>query len=202
MERDRIATAALARNDRYVREFVETLQMCPYARRCREEGKLHRRVLLPGDDALEAVREIEAMPVESVEVALLIFPEGHPEPRGFEEFVSGLRQAVSGAFYCVAFHPLFPRDLDDEHRAVPFIRRSPDPTMQMVRASVLRAVRGNNDSERYIDISRLSTAEILALEAPVPVSDRIAKMNLQTLQSEGADRVEALLSGLRPGSDE
>ena len=33
----------LMRNERYVREFVEALQLCPFARRCREDGKLDRR---------------------------------------------------------------------------------------------------------------------------------------------------------------
>ena len=50
-EDPRIA-AALARNERYVREFVEAFNLCPYARRCRETGKLQRVVLLnPGGAA-------------------------------------------------------------------------------------------------------------------------------------------------------
>ena len=65
---------ALRRNDRYLREFVEALRLCPYAKTCRESGKLHRRVLAGAEQAGEAIREIEALPDQSVEVALLIFP--------------------------------------------------------------------------------------------------------------------------------
>ena len=37
---------ALERNDRYVREFVEAFNLCPYAKRTREAGRLQRIVLL------------------------------------------------------------------------------------------------------------------------------------------------------------
>jgi hypothetical protein len=135
MERAQIAMAALARNDRYLREFVEALHLCPFARRCREDGKLHRRVLLAGDDPVAALREVEALPEDSVEVALLLFPQapmGSPDAaRAFEELAAGMREQLArpAAFYCVAFHPDHPRDLRDAHRAVPFFRRSPDPTL-------------------------------------------------------------------------
>lgn len=208
MERTKIATAAMERSDRYLRGFVEALQLCPFARRCREDGKLHRRVLLPEDDAMATIREIEALPAESVEVALLIFPltaTGSPETaRAFEAFGAQIRDTMFAAhfsgppFYLVAFHPDLPRDLADPHRAVQFIRRSPDPTLQLVRASVLQAVRGDNDSERYVDSSKLSLEQMMALTVPLSTSDRIAGANLETLTREGPDRIEHLLTSMRP----
>jgi hypothetical protein len=207
MDRAEIATAALARNDRYLREFVEALKLCPFARRCREDGKLQRRVLLPHDDALAAVRELEALPAESVEVALLIFPEARvgseAAAREFEAFGAQIRETMFAAhfsgppFYLVAFHPDLPRDLTDAHRAVPFIRRSPDPTLQLVRASVLQAVRADNDGERYVDPSRLTLEQMLALQVPISTSDRIAEANLESLRRAGLDHLEALLASLR-----
>src|SRR5438045_3769517 len=105
--------AALERNDRYIREFVEALHLCPYAKHCREAGKLHRRVLSQADDVLAHMREIEEMPEDSVEVALLIFPDapvgGEPQARVFEAFCADLRPNLK-AFYCVAFHPDLPLD--------------------------------------------------------------------------------------------
>ena len=200
--------AALARSDRYLREFVEALHLCPYAKRCRESGKLYRRVLLPGEDAFEAVRAVEALPEDSVEVALLIFPEaaasGLESARHFDEFASDLRNRVLDAhggnppFYCVAFHPDLPRDLLDAHRAVQFIRRSPDPTIQLVRAAVLRSVRGTDDGgTKVIDPSSLSLEQLMAISSPLSIADRIAEANLTLLQREGPDRVEALLASLR-----
>ena len=193
--------AALARNDRYIRDFVEALKICPYAKTCRESGKLLRRVVLETVAALPTIREIEALPDDSVEVALLIFPNapaGTPETaRAFETFCADLRQFL-GKFYCVAFHPDLPRDLSDAHRAVHFIRRTPDPTIQLVRASVLRAVRGAEDGgTRVIDPGSMTLEQLMAISSPLSLADRIADANLQTLQREGPENIERLLTGFR-----
>jgi hypothetical protein len=202
---------ALARNDRYLREFVEAFHLCPYAKHCREGGKLHRRVLFSQDSqhVLAQVRSVEALPPDSVEVALLIFPEaradGLESARNFDEFASGLRNRILDAhggnppFYCVAFHPDLPRDLLDAHRAVQFVRRSPDPTIQLVRASVLKAARGSDGGgTRIVDPGKLTLEELMAIASPLSLADRIAAANLIALHREGPDRIEALLAELRP----
>ena len=203
--------AALERNDRYVREFVEVFNLCPYAKRTRDSGRLHRVVLLEESvAACEAlVREIgklEAMAPETVDVALMIFPAlptGKDACVAFEKLVATARERMQSRhpggdspFYCVAFHPDFAEDLSDEHRAVRFIRRSPDPTVQLVRASVLRAVRGSGSTD-YVDVKGMSAAELLAVTAPLSVSERIGSANLRTLEAEGPPRLRALLAGIR-----
>jgi hypothetical protein len=199
---------ALARNDRYLREFVEALRLCPYAKPCREAGRLQRRVVWSREQALPVIREIEALPDHEVEVALMIFPAepatGDQSAREFTAFCASLRESMFAAhrgeapFYCVAFHPDLPRDLLDANRAVHFIRRSPDPTLQLVRASTLRAVRGENEGgSRYVDTSRLSLEEAMALASPLSLAERIAETNFATVQREGADRLEAMLSSFR-----
>ncbi|MFM9982717.1 MAG: hypothetical protein ACKVP9_17550, partial [Burkholderiales bacterium] len=99
-------------------------------------------------------------------------------------------------FYCVPFHPDFAEDLRDEHRAVRFIRRSPDPTVQLVRASVLRAVRGGGVTD-YVNTAGLSATELMALTAQESVSDRIGRANLRTLDSQGAPTLRRLLAEIR-----
>jgi hypothetical protein len=210
MERTQIANVALARSDRYLREFVEALRMCPFARRCREEGRLERRVLFPEGDGLAvshtgaAVRtvlaELQTVPPQ-MEVALFIFPlapKGSLESaHAFEAFGAGVRDAMPkpATFYCVAFHPDLPRDLRDAHRAVPFIRRSPDPTLQFVRIETLEAVRGA-DGDRYVDPSRLTPALLASLQEEESLSDAIASENFRTLEREGPDEVERLLRSI------
>jgi hypothetical protein len=194
-------TTPLERNDRYIREFVEALHICPYAKTCRESGKLARRVVLRAEDLLAEARAVEAMPDDSVEVALLIFPnaraDGVESARAFESFCADLRPSLT-KFYCVAFHPDLPRDLFDAHRAVQFIRRSPDPTIQMVRASVLREVRGSDDGgTKVIDPSSLTLEQLMAISSPLSLADRIAEANLETLRREGPDHLDRLLSEFR-----
>src|SRR5437762_1332498 len=94
---------ALERNDRYIRDFVEALHLCPYAKHCRESGKLHRRVVLSQEmeTALAEVRAVEELPEDSVEVALLIYPNapatGLESARDFDEFASELRNRILDA---------------------------------------------------------------------------------------------------------
>jgi len=203
--------AALERNDRYVREFVEAFNLCPYAKRTRETGRLHRVVLLEdsgaaGDALVREIEKLEALPPETVDVALVIFPslpQGKDAAMAFEQLVAQARERMQSRhpggdtpFYCVPFHPDFAEDLGDEHRAVRFIRRSPDPTVQFVRASVLRAVRGSGSTD-YVDVSGMSAAELLAVTAPLSVSEKIGNANLRTLETEGPPRLRALLAEIR-----
>ena len=104
----------------------------------------------------------------------------------FEKLVAAARERMRARhgsgdtpFYCVPFHSDFAEDLRDEHRAVRFIRRSPDPTVQLVRAAALRATRGMDPS------------------VPLSMSDRIARANLDTLRREGPERLRELLSQIR-----
>lgn len=192
-----VREAALARHERYVREFVEAFNFCPYARRSREAGALQRVVLLERDfqaaasAIADAIERLEQLPAESMEVGFIILPalapklsQGREGAREFEMLVRAVREQTQARhgrsatpFYCVAFHPDFAEDLADEHRAVRFLRRSPDPTVQLVRASVLEKVRASG--------------------ATPSVSDRIAAANLKTLQDEGAGTMRALLGAIR-----
>jgi hypothetical protein len=197
-----IEAAALARNDRYLREFVEALELCPFARKCRESGRLARRALRgerPAEATAAAVRELELTSEEQVEVALLIYPEFAGDLRAFEE----LRDEVRGSlrlFYCVAFHPALPMDLSDANRAVSFLRRSPDPTLQLVRISTLDRVRsGRPSGSTYLDPARLSPDELRSTVRRLSVSEQIAEANLGTLQREDPGRIAQLLADLRPG---
>jgi hypothetical protein len=214
-----VVQAALARNDRYLFEFVEALSLCPWARRCRELGRLERRVLLQSGDPISAVvdsallhvREFAERPASEVEVGLLIFPnliprlrDGLDGARAFEQLCGAVREAMQTEFanrevpfYCVAFHPDLGIDLSDENRAVRFIRRSPDPTLQLVRVSVLRDARGSQPEPiRFVDASKLSHAELMAIEQPMTLSEKIAKANWDALKREGPEKLRALLDGI------
>ena len=195
-----IEAAALARNDRYLREFVEAFELCPFARRCRESGRLARRVLRggrPGESTAAAVRELEATDEEQVEVALLIYPELEGGLHALEELRDEVRRSLR-LFHCVAFHPDLPMDLSDENRAVSFLRRSPDPTLQLVRIATLDRVRsGRPAGSVYLDPSKLSADELRSLQPALTVSEQIARANLRTLQRHDAARLASLLAELR-----
>ena len=197
-----IEAEALARNDRYLREFVEALELCPFARKCRESGRLARRVLRggrPGEATAVVVRELEAAAEEQVEVALLIYPELEGGLRALEELRDEVRRSLR-LFHCVAFHPDLPMDLSDENRAVSFLRRSPDPTLQLVRVATLDRVRsGRPGGTTYADVSSIPADALRSLERPPDVSEQIADANLRTLRREDPAQLARLLERIRSG---
>jgi hypothetical protein len=200
-----VAAAALARNDRYLVEIVEHFELCPYARRCRETGGLERRVLLQTapDAALlrDALAELCGPAFDHVEVALLILPQLAVTPSGLERFASQLREvaasvATPAVYHLVAFHPEGPADATGPHRLVPFLRRSPDPTIQLVRASLLDRVRGPDlEDTIYLDPA---TVDPVRLDPPrKSVSTRIAEANLETVRRVGLEAIERHLNAIR-----
>lgn len=155
-----IVAQTLSRNDRYLREFIEALAICPYARSCRETGRLHREVLLHEslDQAAVAARiaELSEPAHAEIEVGLLIFPCLRTSAYEFDRFVRGVQRAYqaqmtaqgrSGGYFVVAFHPELDMKLDNADVAVRFMRRSPDPTIQIVRPDAIARICGDRDRE-------------------------------------------------------
>ena len=91
-------------------------------------------------------------------------------------------------------------DLSDANRAVSFLRRSPDPTLQLVRIATLERVRsGRPAGTFYLDTTKISPSELNALQPSVSISDQIAEANLRTLRQHDPAELERLLAGLRRG---
>lgn len=146
-------------HDRYQREIVEGLGLCPFARRSRELGRVHRPVFVATADSdpdplevAQALAELVARE-RAAEIVLLTFPipPGHRwwRPAVFDEFLARLREALSAAplpreFYMVSFHPRLEPPPDRPLTAdslVSLLRRSPDPVIQCVDAGLLDRVR-------------------------------------------------------------
>lgn len=146
-------------HDRYQREIVEGLGLCPFARRSRELGRVHRPVFVAtrthdptASEVARALGELVGTNREA-EIVLLTFPipPGHAwyEPPAFERFLAQLRTQWAALpppreFYMVSFHPRLetPRDRSlTADSLVSVLRRSPDPVIQCVDAELLDRVR-------------------------------------------------------------
>ncbi len=190
---------------RYQREVVEGLNLCPWAERARLDGHVTERVLLQRDPdhapSLQVIAELDAKP--EIEIALLIFPQLPLELREFEHFVAGLREAdeaqwpLGGVpFAAAAFHPRAVRGSDAPERLIPYIRRSPDPTIQLVRRTVLDRMRqGPAEGTHFIDINDFSFDDLPRPDQR-PLRERIAKNNAATLIDLGFERFDALIEDI------
>ncbi|MFV8752995.1 hypothetical protein ACNOYE_20810 [Nannocystaceae bacterium ST9] len=157
-------SAVQAIHDRYQREVVEGLGLCPFARRSRELGRVHRPVFMIDPEHPEPERPLDPREVvdrlarlidthADVEIVLLTFPlpPGHAwlDVARFDRFLVELREVWQAQprprdFYMVAFHPGNATSSDRSLTAdslVPLLRRSPDPVIQCVDAAMLDRVR-------------------------------------------------------------
>jgi hypothetical protein len=109
---------------RYQVEVVEGLNLCPFARRARERGRVHRPLVyaaITADDAAivqQTAAALEATlsrhPDAEIVLPTLLLPPAHPwrdDPDAFEQLVAGVRAAHARAHpegpvvFVVGFHP-------------------------------------------------------------------------------------------------
>ena len=196
-------------NDRYLTELVEGHDVCPFARGARTGRAVTQRVLLDETpdpaSGLAAISELEAE--EGLAVALLIYPRLGLPPEGFERFVSELRARDQARrpppFAMAMFHPDGDYGAESPRRLVMFFRRAPDPTIQLVRFSVLDAVKGNSpiDGKYLFEFSAQGLAELERRAKEVSVSEQIARDNFATAGREGIPRLQAILDDIRADRD-
>jgi hypothetical protein len=140
-----------------------------------------------------------------VEVAILIYPRMALTPGEHDRFVASVRDADAklhplGAipFAMAAFHPNAPIDRLAPERLIPFLRRTPDPTIQIVRSSALERVRsGAPQGTSFVDVSTFD------ITVPVQPSlrERIARANLDKVDAVGIGEVTERLDDIRRDRD-
>jgi hypothetical protein len=200
---------------RYQREIVEALDLCPFARRAREQCAVRVTPCTDEHPALDTVLALADALAEdpSVEIGLLVFPRVRIERPAWQRFVGELHgldaatpRPMARQFASAAFHPDAEADLESPARLVSFLRRTPDPTIQLVRHAVLQRVRANDPPETtYVAPADLD-AYLAALRAhPAEprrtVAERIAHGNLETVRAMTAARVAALLEDIARDRD-
>jgi hypothetical protein len=180
--------------DRYVAEVVLAFGLCPWAEGVLRAGTLARRVLLDARPAPADVLPIidawagpgaEGPPVE---IGFVIAPR-HAGGRGaFDSFAEAVRRAdrarrPAGAappFVIAVFHPQGLEQFSGPHQLVSFLRRSPDPLLQLVRAD------------------RLDKAK----SGPGDVSQQIAERNHAAMTIEEAARFNAIVRSIHADRDQ
>lgn len=214
-------------HDRFVVEVVEGMNVCPFARKSREQGRVHRPVFRvgDGDPSPEACAEALADLLEEhadAEIVLLTFPvpPGHRwnDATTFDRFVAQVRDTYKGlgrgpVFYMVGFHPTYGIDGSREptpESLVPLLRRTPDPVIQCVRADTLDEVRRQAQAVSRERMRKELTAinpELAAMfehtVQPDPeLSADIARQNFAAVGAGvGRERLERLISEIRRERD-
>jgi hypothetical protein len=180
--------------DRYLIEVVEGFELCPWAYTARTSDEVGIEVLW-GEPTpamwADAGERLLANP--KTRVAMIVAPESaatSADLRAMRDHV-GTRVRIAGIAH---FHPDAALDLASPPRLVPFLRRSPDPLLQLVPLALLESVRGA--STVVVDIAQ--QAQMLKGELPplrADVADRIAETNHERVSKDAA-AVTALLEDI------
>jgi hypothetical protein len=131
---------------RYLVEVVERHELCPWARATRERGELAIAVLWGApsfDDWVAAAARLLAAP--DTRVAMVVAPELAIARAA----LAAVRDAVAArlpAAGVAEFHPDAALDLAHPARLVPFLRRSPDPMLQLVPLALIDAARSGHEA--------------------------------------------------------
>jgi hypothetical protein len=212
LDREALREQAVRVHLRYVREVVVAFGFCPWANGALEGDRVRTAVVFGSEPALDAtLAEIAAFELDAdADIGFVIFPESTLGPLEHQHFAARVRtsyeppgQSRSAGFALADFHPAVTADLRSPERLVPFIRASPDPTLQLVRHSALAAVRrGDSQGTRFVDASALA-AQLLEPQgsATPPLHQRIASMNLETTARLGVGRVTAMLRDIAHDRD-
>ena len=174
-------------------EIVETYGLCPWAKPARLGGEVAVEVLwgTPTVDAWVAAAEALLARPET-RVAMVVAPELAATPRELRTVRDEVGARISWAGVA-HFHPDSPLDGTTAPRIVPYLRRSPDPLLQLVPLSLLDSVRG-----AATEITRADQLKMLGDKAPAhrgDVADQIAIDNHARVVA-AADEVAAVLADI------
>lgn len=176
--------------ERYLVEVVERYDLCPWARGTRQKREVAVEVLWGTPDIatwIGAAKHMLAQP--NATVAMVIAPELAADRRGMHAIRNEVAAAIPSAGVA-EFHPDAELDLGSPARLVSFVRRSPDPMLQLVPLSILDAVRAAPPAA-----DRVQQARMLGGQAGPPrrdAADRIAAANHATIRAS----VETVLATL------
>lgn len=194
---DGLRREALRLCDRYIAEVVLAFDLCPWAESSLRAGTVARHVVTGAEptptDCLPVMEEWAGADGREgrteVAVALLVIPRFAGSRAAFDRFAEGVRRAdrarraadAAPPFVMAAFHPAGASEFTGPAQLVSFLRRSPDPLLQLVRADALARVKS----------------------AAASVSDGIAARNHAALAPPGVTaRFEATIRALRADRDE
>ena len=208
---DRWTREAVRLHRRYQTEIVEAYRLCPWAERAIADGRVREAVILQdGSGAVEpSLAAIDSwIDDPTADVAFAIYPRLALGRQEFHDFAARLRNADTarhelGAvpFVFAAFHPEADPDTADPERLIPFLRRTPDPTLQFLRASALDGIRsGASQGTQFLDIASLDA--ILSGTAQPPLRERVARANLATAERCGIAALRRHLDDIRRDRDE
>lgn len=167
---ERAVQAAADATRRWVGGVVVDLNLCPFARRVNDAGRVRYTVTTVGDaDALLSVlgdelRALVAAPRAELETTLLIHPRALRDFGEYNDFLPEAdrlvhRLGLRGVIQVASFHPEYQFVGTAADAAENYTNRSPHPMLHLLREESVTEVSGDPDfleaiPQRNIDVLR------------------------------------------------
>lgn len=192
----------LAAYRRYVVEFVESLNLCPWAAEARLREEVEVRVIRGAPFPQEIVEAfIDEVGASDKIIGIAIFADlGDIAWSDWRATVARLqsteskRHARAPLMAMAPFHPGAPADISTDGRLTAFIRRTPHPTLQLVRQSTLETVR--DDPARrtaFFDPHTMDAETFMKSRRSEHFGARIVESNRKSIERFGLEEADALL---------
>ena len=204
---------------RYQREIVEALKVCPWAERARLDGNVDVAVVLASEDELRADLSMALAALDrhaandATQIGLIVFPRITWTRHEFERWLGELRATEQkrhrdrgdrAPFALAAFHhdAAPPAAGASPYQWVPYLRRTPDPTIQCVRIDVLEELRGAEEGKHFVDPDTIQDIASF-LDAPLkkPLHERVAQANATMLERVGVADFGAIIEDIKADRD-
>ena len=166
-------SAVIEATRQWVDGFVVGLNLCPFARRPSEAGRI-RYAVTPATDPVELLAALAAeltvlvaAPRDEIETTLLVHPHALPDFLDYNDFLPDadallVRQGLRGVVQIAGFHPGW-RFAGSRPEAVGnWTNRSPHPMLHLLREDSVSEVAGN-DPDKLGAIPRRNLQVLRAL---------------------------------------
>ena len=183
---------ALRLHGRYLTEVVERFSVCPWAKSARTGERMRTHVVTEAACKSEELRSLldDWAHDKSVEVAFVITPRFEGDREAFAKWAARVAAIRDDIFLSAPFHP----DPGESSGTIPFLRRTPDPTVQLVRRSCLEEIRAQ-DPPHYQDIFSLDLEDLRRTAPTKTVAASVLAQN-ERLLAQHHERLESILEAI------
>ncbi len=185
---------ALRLHERYQRELIERFSVCPWAKPARAHGRSRAYVATHETCSLDELAPVltDWAADETIDVAFVIAPRFSGGPDAFGVWASSIAEQADSVFLTAPFYPSAP----DSAGSIQFLRQTPDPTVQLVRRSLLEQIR-SQDPPHYRDMFDIDLDKLEAMKPPQSVAASVVAHNERMLEREGRAEIQRVLDDIR-----
>ena len=203
-------------NMRFIEEFIEGHNICPFSRCGRCVGAVGRRIYTEEitsetpvltESFLKTLDKVAQNP--KIEVMLCIFPWARLPAQSWQYFTEHVRNAVNKrqnkiVYAAAAFHPELDYNDDTPDRAVTFFRKAPDPSVQLVRLDTLDSAGAGTPDTTVANLELITAilAGNMPPKTPKTITEIVTNDNFAMLHKHGIQKLKTQLQDIYKDREE